>query len=86
MFGLLLSCGVLATIGIWFGFKPSGYLFALVNLVCTILAAMLALGYFMPDRPFTWRSIMAIVGFLWFTWAGVQWAKSKATVQVNNAG
>ena len=79
MFGVLLACGALSVMGIWINFRPAGYLFACSNIISSILAAMVSLGYFIPDRPFTWRSILTIAVPLYCAWAGMRWAMGRDT-------
>lgn len=85
LFGLLLLCGLLASIGIWFDIRISGYIFAIVNLIGAVLGAMLMAGFFLPDRPFSWKSILMILVLLSSAYIGFRWAMGHTQKPSRNA-
>lgn len=78
LFGMLLICGVVSSAGIWMNVRPFGYVFAGVNLVAAVLSVMAMLGYFVPDRPFSLRSLLTVAVPLYCVFAGVRWARSAS--------
>jgi hypothetical protein len=76
LFGMLLICGIVSSIGIWMNVRLFGYIFAGVNLVAAVLSVMVMLGYIVPDRPFSLRSLLTVAVLLYCVYAGVRWARS----------
>ena len=63
LFGMLLICGIVSSIGIWMNVKLFGYVFAATNLVAAVLVVLVMLGYFVPDRPLSLKTIAATAFF-----------------------
>ena len=86
MFGALLFTGLGASIGIWLNIRSSGYLFACVNAIGALLAAMVLTGHILPDRPFSWKSITTVVVPLYCAYASIRWAMDKPNIATKTAG
>ena len=78
VFSGLLACGGLASIGIWFNFRLSGYLFALASLAGAAMFAAMMLGFFALDRPFSYRDLLVVGVLLYCVYAGVHWARTTS--------
>ena len=76
-FGLMLLCGVAASIGIWRGVKLCGYFFASANLTGAILSLMTMLGYIADDRSSSPSRLITFCVLLHCAYVGVAWANSE---------
>ena len=84
--GILLTAGVIGSVGIWLGMKPAGYVFAGANVVASILGLLLLLGFFVPDRPFSIKSITMTIVPLYCAFVAVRWARETPKPISPNAG